>query len=66
MNVLEAVARQHVLYQLAQAHDHWSEEEQLFVGKDRPIEAAGAHQMALMTLRAYRAELDDPQPKDDE
>ncbi len=61
--LLNAMARKAVLEQLAKAHDHFSEEEQRFQGQDRHIEAAGAHEYALLTLRAYRAELDDPRPE---
>src|SRR5204862_299052 len=45
------------------AHDHWAEEEQTLVAEGKIVEAEGAHQFALMTLRAYRAEIDDPEPK---
>jgi hypothetical protein len=65
MNVeLMASARRSVLEQLAIAHDHWAEEEQRLVGEDRHIEAQGAHEIATSLLRAYRAELDDPKPKE--
>jgi len=56
--------RKAVLEQLALAHDHWSEEEQFLVGQGRVVEAEGAHQHALYVLRAYRAEQDDPKPKE--
>lgn len=56
-------ARQAVLIQLAVAHDHWSDEEQVLAVQGKPIEAQGAHELALRCLRAYRAELDDPKPK---
>lgn len=60
---LNQKAKQDVLIQLARAHDHWSEQEQLLALVGKPIESAGAHEMALRCLRAYRAELDDPAPK---
>lgn len=59
---LSEVARGAVLHQLAFAHDHWSEEEQRLKGEGKPIEAQGAHELALAALRAYRAELDNPEP----
>lgn len=55
-------AKTAVLQQLALAHDHWSEEEQLLFHQGRAIEAQGAHEYAVACLRAYRAELDDPLP----
>jgi hypothetical protein len=57
-------AKEAVLRQLAFAHDHWSEEEQLLVAQGHPIEAQGAHEYAVAALKAYRAELDDPEPKE--
>lgn len=59
----EVAARRHAIYAYAEAHDHFAEEEQTFAAKGSPIEAAGAHEYALIALRAYRAELDDPEPK---
>lgn len=56
--------RKAVLEQLALAHDHWSEEEQLLAGQGRVVEAEGAHQHARYVLRAFRAELDDPKPRE--
>jgi hypothetical protein len=64
MDVAELQAQQAVLRQLAHAHDHWSAEQQLLVAQGRPVEAEGAHQLALAALRAYRAELDNPEPKE--
>lgn len=63
MKTKSATARAAVLERLAKAHDHWSEEEQR-LRTSSPIEAEGAHQYALACLRAYRAELDDPKPKE--
>lgn len=63
-NVRDIQAKEHVLRQLAMAHDHWSEQEQMLAGSGKPIEAQGAHELALSCLRAYRAELDDPRPKE--
>jgi len=60
----DAAARREALNALAQAHDHFSEEEQVALAEGRVVEAEGAHQYALMLLRAYRAELDDPEPRE--
>lgn len=51
-----------VLQQLALAHDHWEEEERFLVAQGREIEAQGAHELALACLKAYRAELENPEP----
>ena len=53
-------ARRAALAQYAKAHDHFSEQEQISVVRGNAIEAAGFHEFALIALRAYRAELDDP------
>jgi hypothetical protein len=66
MDVAEMAAKSAVLRQLAHAHDHWSEQEQLLRLQADAIQAEGAHQMALVTLKAYRAELDNPEPRDEE
>lgn len=52
-----------VLRRLAAAHDRFSEAEQLAVGEGRHKDAQVAHEYALWTLRAYRAEQDDRKPK---
>jgi len=57
-------AQEAVLKRLAMAHDRFSELEQLYRVEGNVVEAEGAHQYALITLRAYRAEMDDPDPKD--
>jgi hypothetical protein len=64
MDVAELHAREAVLRQLAHAHGHWSEQEQLLRLQADPIQAEGAHLMAVVTLKAYRAELDNPEPRD--
>lgn len=56
-------ARKAALEQYAHAHDHFSEQEQILKLRGQEVEAVGAHAYALQTLRAYRAELDDPEPK---
>ena len=60
--IREAAARRTAIFTYARAHDHFATEEQTFAGEGKPIEAAGAHEYALICLRAYRAELDDPEP----
>ena len=57
----EAVRAARLRY--ARAHDKFAELEQRHA-LTNPIEAAGAHEYALIALRAYRAELDDPAPRD--
>jgi hypothetical protein len=56
-------ARQSCLRQLAQAHDRFSEMEQILRAQGDTVDAEGAHRYALWTLRAYRAEMDDREPK---
>ena len=63
MNKIAQDARKAVLRQLAEAHDRFSEQEQVLVFQGMYAEAEGAHQLALWVLRAYRAEMDDPTPK---
>jgi hypothetical protein len=58
-----AQARREALYRYAAAHDHYAELEQRYVAQNRPIEAAGAHEFALIALKAYIAEVDDPRPE---
>lgn len=60
--IRDAAAKREALRQYAQAHDRFAELEQALVGRGCVISAEGAHVHALITLRAYRAELDDPQP----
>ena len=66
MTTAEAIrdvrARTAALYRYAEAHDHFSEQEQRLL-LFRPEQAEIAHQLAVRALRAYRAELDDPQPE---
>jgi hypothetical protein len=54
-------AKQAVLRVLATAHDRFSEAEQMYVASGQLAMAEGAHTFALIALRAYRAELDDPE-----
>ena len=61
-DTLSKKAKEAALRQYAEDHDRWSEHEQLLRAKGEPILAEGAHQHALICLRAYRAELDNPKP----
>lgn len=67
MTAAEAIrdirARSEALRQYARAHDRFAELEQITVSRGRVHEAGGARVLALIALRAYRAELDDPEPK---
>lgn len=58
-----AQAHRSALYTYARAHDKFAELEQRHTGQN-PVEAEGAHQYALRCLRAYRAEIDDPEPEE--
>ena len=59
---MDRAAREAVLLQLADAHDHFSTLEQIATSDRRAVEASGNHQYAVWTLRAYRGELDDREP----
>jgi hypothetical protein len=61
--IREAQAAQSARWTYALAHDHFSDLEQQLVGEGRITEATGAHEFALIALKAYRAELDDPEPR---
>ena len=61
--IRQAQARRSALYTYARAHDKFSELEQRHAARN-PVEAAGAHEYALRLLRAYKAEIDDPEPKE--
>jgi hypothetical protein len=56
-------ARRNVLRVLASRQDDFATEEQLLRGKGEDTAAEGCHRYALIVLRAYRAELDDPAPQ---
>lgn len=58
----DVAARREAIYRYAKAHDRFAEQEQELV-TEHPVEASGAHEYALIALRAYRAEMDDPTPK---
>ena len=59
--IREAAAKRESQFRYAAAHDKFATLEQRHSGTN-PIEAAGAHEYALICLRAYRAEVDDPAP----
>jgi len=59
---LDAVARATALRRYAQAHDKFAELEQVMIQRKCPHLAAIAHALALIALRAWLAEQDDPEP----
>ena len=59
----DLAARRAVLERLALAHDRFSEAEQMYVACGQQALAEGAHAYALICLRAYRNECDDPIPE---
>ena len=58
--IIGSEARRNVLRVLVDRHNHFANEEQLLRGTGEDIAAEGAHRYALLVLRAYRAELDNP------
>lgn len=58
MNARSAAVRTY-----ARAFDEWAQEQQSLVGEGKVTEAAGAGAYASWALRAYRSEIDDPEPK---
>ena len=60
---LERAAREAVLIAIADAHDRFSEREQLLRAEGKLEEAEGASVYANWCLRAFRAEQDDPTPR---
>lgn len=56
-------ARRAAIFAYAQAHDHFATEEQTARAEGRVVEAEGAHEYALIALRAYRNEIDNPEPR---
>jgi hypothetical protein len=57
-------AKRAVLRDIAKAHDRFAEEEQMHVLLGNDTEAVGAKWYADVTLRAYRAEMREPEPVD--
>jgi hypothetical protein len=58
--IREMQTRAYAIRQYARAHDRFAEIEQANAGT---AEGEGAHRFAMWTLRAVRAELDDPEPR---
>jgi rRNA maturation endonuclease Nob1 len=56
-------ARTAVIRQLAEAYDCHAEREQVMVFEGDYEPAQVLHEVAIRVLRAYRAEMDDPQPE---
>lgn len=56
----DVAARQAALHRYAAAYDRFAEEEQMHHLLGNWPEAEGAHVYAMACLRAYRAEMDDP------
>ena len=54
--------RKAVLRQLAAAFDRYAELEQQLALVGDYAQSEGAHQMGVRILRAYTAEMDDPEP----
>lgn len=54
--------RERAIYAYAAMHDAWATAEQSLARKGREIEAAGARVMAQRVLRAWLAEVEDPEP----
>jgi len=59
---LDAVARATALRRYAQAHDKFAELEQVMLQRQCPHLASIAHALALIALRAWVADQDDPEP----
>lgn len=60
---LSLQARANALRRYAAAFDHFAELEQTAHVEGNVIEHEGAHRYALIALRAFRAEVDDPEPE---
>jgi hypothetical protein len=63
MSVLEAIreaaAKREASQRYRERFDFWATQEQILADVDI-VEAAGAHQIAVCCLKAYRNELDNP------
>ena len=60
---LHTEARKATIRQLAAAYDNHAEREQELVGRGCYALAQEAHEYAVLVLRAYHAEVDDPEPR---
>lgn len=64
VSVKDMTARREAIRMYAAAYDRFAEQEQVLVAEGMYAEAQGAHEFAMWCLRAYRVELDDPDPID--
>jgi len=55
--------RERVIFRYATLHDAWSEAEQLLMQQGRTHEAERARRTAQLILRAWLAEVEDPEPQ---
>jgi hypothetical protein len=62
VRIQELTAKQAALRTYALAHDRFSEAEQMYVASGANAMAEGARVFAVIALRAYHVELDDPKP----
>lgn len=60
---VDMTAFEAALYRYAAAYDHFAEQQQIAVASGRDIEASGNGWYAQIALRAYEAELRDPEPR---
>jgi hypothetical protein len=61
MEKITTAAREAVLDRLGAAYEKFCELEQTLVHEGRYADAEGAHQYGMWVLRAYTAEMDDPE-----
>jgi hypothetical protein len=61
--IREAATRRRAILSYASIHDSISELEQTLVGAGELEKAAEAHQYGTIVLRAYMAEIGDPEPQ---
>lgn len=60
--IRDAAARREALRHYAAAHEKFAELEQTLTSRGSPVCAEGAHVYALIALRAWVLENDDPEP----
>lgn len=63
--IRDLAIRRRALLNYAQMHESLSELEQMYIGVGRAYEAEGAAAWARVALRAYQAEINDPEPPAD-